>query len=118
MGLRPVIALRWTVVVLLVLIAVLQLRLWTDTTGMPGVRRLEQSIARQRAENVALRKRNDALAADVSDLKSGREAIEDRARQELGMTKPGEVFYQVIEDTPPEDSELESNKPEDSSDDP
>ncbi len=102
MGLRPIIALRWTVVVLLVLIVALQVRLWTGTAGMPGVQRLEQRIARQRAENIALQKRNDALAADVADLKSGREAVEDRARQELGMTKPGEVFYQVIESEPAE----------------
>ncbi len=101
-GLRPVIALRWTVLVLLALVVALQLRLWTGTSGMPGVERLEQRIARQRAENLALRKRNDALAADVADLKSGREAVEDRARQELGMTRPGEVFYQVIEGAPPE----------------
>ena len=102
MTMRPVVALRWTVLVLLVLIVALQLRLWTGTAGMPGVHRLEVRIARQRAENEALRKRNDALAADVADLKSGREAIEDRARQELGMTRPGEVFYQVIETVPPE----------------
>ncbi|MEO6064339.1 MAG: cell division protein FtsB [Lysobacterales bacterium] len=118
MGLRPVIALRWTVVVLLVLIAVLQLRLWTDTSGMPGVRSLEESIARQRAENVALRKRNDELAADVSDLKSGREAIEDRARQELGMTRPGEVFYQVIESTPSEDEGTGESRSQDRGNDP
>ena len=104
MGLRPVIALRWTVLVLIVLIVALQLRLWTGTAGMPGVARLDQNIARQRAENEALRQRNDALAADVTDLKSGREAVEDRARQELGMTKPGEVFYQVIEKKPIEDN--------------
>jgi len=107
MAMRPVVALRWTVLVLFVLIVALQLRLWTGTAGMPGVQRLEVRIARQRAENEALRKRNDALAADVADLKSGREAIEDRARQELGMTKPGEVFYQVIE-TAPQDAAPES----------
>ncbi len=100
MRLRPVTALRFTVVILLTLIVVLQLRLWTDDAGMPGVRRLEDRIGRQRAENESLRVRNDALAADVADLKSGEEAIEDRARQDLGMTRPGEVFYQVIEAIP------------------
>lgn len=104
MGLRPVIALRWTVLVLLLLIVALQLRLWTGTSGMPGVHRLEERISRQGTENIALRKRNDALAADVTDLKSGREAVEDRARQELGMTKPGEIFYQVIESASAEDT--------------
>lgn len=100
MGLRPVTAFRITVIVLTVLIVALQMRLWTRAEGIPGVTRLEERIARQKAENIALGKRNDALAADVSDLKSGREAIEDRAREELGMTRPGEVFYQVIEDAP------------------
>lgn len=105
MGLRPVTAFRILVLVLIVLIVALQLRLWTRAEGMPGVTRLEDRIARQKAENLALGKRNDALAADVSDLKSGREAIEDRAREELGMTRPGEVFYQVIEDAPADTSE-------------
>ncbi len=100
MGLRPVTAFRITVVVLIALIVALQMRLWTRAEGLPGVRRLEARIERQKGENVTLGRRNDALAADVSDLKSGREAIEDRAREELGMTRPGEVFYQVIEDEP------------------
>jgi len=105
MALRPVTAFRWTVLVLLALIVALQVRLWTGTAGMPGVERLEKSIARQRSENVVLLRRNEALAADVADLKSGREAVEERAREELGMTKPGEVFYQVIEPTAPAGAE-------------
>ena len=54
--------------------------------------------AEQEAENGQLRQRNEALAAEVEDLKSGEAAIEERARSELGMVKPGETFYRVIDD--------------------
>ena len=55
-------------------------------------------MAQQQAENLKLRQRNEALAAEVQDLKSGEAAVEERARSELGMVKPGETFYRVIED--------------------
>jgi len=88
---------RWVALILLVLIGVLQLRLWTGPWSLPEVHRLEDKVKAQREENEALKKRNAALAADVEDLKSGKEAVEERARSELGMVKPGEVFYQVID---------------------
>jgi cell division protein FtsB len=62
---------------LLVLGVVLQVRLWTGAGGMPEVWRLQERVADQRQENDALARRNDALAADVADLKDGREAVED-----------------------------------------
>ena len=92
----------WLALALLVLVAALQLKLWTGTGGMPDVARLRARVEAQRVENEALRKRNYALAADVGDLKEGREAVEERARSELGMVKPGETFYQVIEASPAE----------------
>jgi cell division protein FtsB len=58
-------------------------------------------VATQRQENARLQHRNDALSAEVEDLKSGEAAIEDRARSELGMIKPGETFYRVVEPAPP-----------------
>lgn len=94
---RPRHALRWFALGLLTLGVVLQIRLWSGAGGMPEVWRLQERVADQRAENDALARRNQALAADVADLKDGREAVEERARAELGMTRPGEVFYQVIE---------------------
>ena len=90
----------WIVLALLVLIAALQLKLWTGTGGTPDVTRLRARVEAQRAENETLKQRNEALAADVRDLKEGREAVEERARSELGMVKPGETFYQVIEESP------------------
>lgn len=92
----------WVALALLVLIAALQLKLWTGTGGVPDVSRLRARIESQRAESDALRKRNAALEADVRDLKQAREAVEERARAELGMVKPGETFYQVIESAPAE----------------
>ena len=56
--------------------------------------------ATRREENRQLQRRNQELGADVEDLKEGREAVEERARSELGMVKPGEVFYQVVEPGP------------------
>jgi cell division protein FtsB len=82
---------------LLVLIGFLQWRFWTGPWSLPEVRHLESRVKAQRAENETLRQRNARSAADVQDLKTGKEAVEERARTELGMTRPGEVFYQVVE---------------------
>jgi cell division protein FtsB len=88
---------RWAALLLLALIGALQLKLWTGQGGMPEVWRLRERVETQREENATLRERNAATAADVQDLKTGQEAVEERARSELGMVKPGEVFYQVVE---------------------
>ncbi|HET9189538.1 MAG TPA: septum formation initiator family protein, partial [Rudaea sp.] len=60
----------------------------------------QERITEQKAENLKLKQRNEALSAEVQDLKSGKGAIEERARTELGLIKPGEVFYQVVEPAP------------------
>ncbi|CAH0534353.1 Cell division protein FtsB [Vibrio stylophorae] len=68
--------------------------------GKNGVRdhhQLEQDIAHETQANVALKQRNAQMWAEIDDLKSGNAAIEERARHELGMIKPDEVFYRVIE---------------------
>ncbi len=64
---------------------------------MPDLWRLRDRLAAQQLENDQLSERNRALAAEVEDLKAGLEAVEERARAELGMIKRGETFYQVIE---------------------
>ena len=92
---------RWLIVGLILLLIGLQAKLWFGHGGRPEVQHLQERVATQKLENAELHKRNDALAAEVEDLKSGTEAIEERARSELGMIKPGEVFYQVIEPEPP-----------------
>jgi cell division protein FtsB len=91
---------RLLITVLLVLLAVLQYRLWVGEGSLAEVSNLQQEIAAQQQELVKLRQRNRALEAEVLDLKQGLEAIEERARSELGMIKEGETFYQVIEPEP------------------
>ncbi|MGL6291576.1 MAG: septum formation initiator family protein [Silanimonas sp.] len=65
--------------------------------GRAQLSELQARVAAQEAENAKLEQRNQALAADVAELKSGEAAVEDRARAELGMIKPGETFYRVVE---------------------
>ncbi len=89
---------RWGLIgFLLLLAAFLQLRLWWGEGGLGEARELQRRVGEQRQENARLQQRNDALEAEVEDLKSGEAAVEDRARSELGMVKPGEVFYRVVE---------------------
>jgi cell division protein FtsB len=89
--------LRIVLLLLLVLLGWLQYRLWFGGGGEREVAQLQAQVARQRHDNTGLQQRNDALAAEVDDLKSGEAAVEERARNELGMIKPGETFYRVIE---------------------
>ena len=84
---------------LLVLLVLLQYRLWLGDGGMREVARLRTEIEHQKVENATLRERNRTLAAEVQDLKKGTTAIEERARTDLGMVGQGETFFQVV--TPP-----------------
>ncbi len=83
-------------IVLGVLLVLLQFRLWVGDGSVAEVWGLRQQVEAQRTENAALRERNQALEAEVLDLKTGLAAIEERARSELGMIKEGETFYQVV----------------------
>lgn len=92
--------LRLLSVLLVALLALLQYRLWWGEGGRRSVAGLQQQVNRQARENEGLQQRNAALAAEVEDLKSGEAAVEARARSELGMIKPGETFYRVVENEP------------------
>ena len=81
-----------------VLLGWLQYRLWYGVGGTTQVEELRARVEAQARQNEGLQQRNDALAAEVADLKSGEAAIEERARGELGMIKPGETFYRVVDD--------------------
>lgn len=85
------------IAILLTALVVLQYQLWQGDRGMPGVHRLETAIASQREENARLEDRNRRLGAEVLDLKEGLEAVEERARTNLGMIGRDEIFYQVLE---------------------
>jgi len=92
-------ALRIVLLLLVALLVWLQYRLWLGGGGQGEVQALQQQVQQQARDNGGLKQRNDALGAEVKDLKNegGGEAIEERARSELGMIKPGETFYRVVE---------------------
>jgi len=77
-------------------IVLLQYPLWFGKGGWLRVWGLERQVQEQKQNNAALAQRNGALDAEVRDLKQGFEAIEERARYELGMIKQDEIFYQVV----------------------
>lgn len=89
--------LRYIALILLILLIALEVKLWAGDGGMRDVWRLQQRLSDQKVENLKLKQRNEKLAAEVRDLKTGKDAIEERARSELGLIKPGEVFYQVVD---------------------
>jgi len=82
--------------VLLLLLFWLQYKIWLQDGGIPEVVQLQQEVEDVKVEVESLRERNASLDAEVKDLKKGLDAIEERARSELGMIKEGEVYYQVI----------------------
>ncbi len=84
-------------IILAVLLVLLQFRLWVSDTGYRAAWRLDEQVAAQQVENDALRERNRALAAEVSDLKTGLDAVQEIARSELGMIREGETLFQVVE---------------------
>lgn len=91
---------RWVALVLIALLIALQVKLWVGDGGMRDLRTIRARVSAQQAENARLKQRNEKLGADVEDLKHGQDAVEARARSQLGLVKPGEVFYQVVT-TPP-----------------
>jgi len=91
---------KWLAAALLVAVVLLQYRVWVSDDGMRGLARLKHAVAAQRAENEQLAERNRQLAAEVRDLKTGMEALEERARSELGMVAHNETFYQVVPSRP------------------
>ncbi|MFP4648944.1 MAG: cell division protein FtsB [Halorhodospira sp.] len=90
---------RWGIGALVLLLIVLQAQLWwLGQANVPAFLELRGAVARQQAENERLEARNEALAAEVENLKEGGEALEERARYELGMIREEETFYQVVEE--------------------
>ena len=81
---------------LLIFIMLLQYRLWFGKNSVPDYLALKEEMHRQQLDNDKLKQRNKLLYADTDDLKSGMEAIEELARNELGMIKTGETFFRLI----------------------
>jgi cell division protein FtsB len=86
---------KWLAAALAVVLVLLQYRIWVSDNGVRQVERLRQAVAAQQAEDAQLAERNRQLAAEVRDLKTGMDALEERARSDLGMIARNETFYQV-----------------------
>lgn len=93
---------RWIWSILILLLLVLQYRLWFGEPGLPDVWQVKEDIAEQKRINQDLLERNRRLEAEVQDLKKGLSALEERARSEMGMIGEGETFFQVIPEQEPE----------------
>ena len=87
-----------TIAVLVLILLGLQFRLWTGQGSFAHIHQLNSQIAAQEEANAELEQRNDRLLADVEELKTGLDAIEERARHELGMVREGETFYMIVEE--------------------
>ena len=81
---------------LLIVFSLLQYRLWFGKNSVPDYLALQEDVTRQQLANEKLKQRNKLLYADTDDLKLGTEAIEERARNELGMIKENETFFRLI----------------------
>jgi cell division protein FtsB len=90
---------KWLTLALAALVGLIQFPLWVGKGGWLRVWEIDQQIYAQRATNTRLKARNAALDAEVRDLKHGVEAVEERARSELGMVRQDEVFFQLLDET-------------------
>ncbi|TXS95390.1 cell division protein FtsB [Parahaliea maris] len=89
---------RWLLAVLVALLLVLQYRLWIAEGSLAEKHRLELQVVEQTAINAELRERNAVLEREVLELQSGNRGVEQRAREQLGLIREGEVFYQFAEE--------------------
>ncbi|MGO2010432.1 MAG: cell division protein FtsB [Pseudoalteromonas sp.] len=87
-------------IALLCLALFVQYRLWFGHNGLQDYSRLKNAVASHQQTNEKLVKRNKVLQADIKDLKVGKEGVEERARNELGMIKPDETFIRVLPGNP------------------
>ena len=88
---------RIVIILLVSVLAALQYRLWFGKNSLPDYWRLQQEVQHQRKANDNLARRNEVLYADIKDLREGEDALEERARNELGMIKKEEVFFYFLD---------------------
>lgn len=86
---------RFVPAILIALLALFHAQLWLGRGSIPTVRNMQQRLDEQNAKNIKAQVANEQLAAEVRDLKEGLEMVEEKARSELGMVKPNEIFVQV-----------------------
>jgi cell division protein FtsB len=99
---------------LLIAALALQYRLWLSDDGVREVHRLQDAVTAQKQQNTELKERNEQLAAEVKDLKEGLDAVEERARSDLGMVGANESFYQVVAPPPADHNPAPAAAPADS----
>ena len=87
---------KWIALILIVLFAGLQYRLWFGKNSVPDFQAKQIQIQTLEEQNADLRQRNQLLRADIDDLQLGIESMEERARNELGLIKEGETFYRIL----------------------
>lgn len=87
---------RFTLIILIALLALFHTQLWVGRGSIPNVRLMEQRLDEQLKNNARSQLQNNQLAAEVRDLKEGLDMVEEKARQELGMVKPNEIFVQIV----------------------
>jgi cell division protein FtsB len=83
--------------IIILLVSLLQYRLWYGNGGIEEIKALQQRLDDLKEQVEEKKERNEALYAEVEDLRKGQEALEERARDELGMIREGETFFQVLE---------------------
>lgn len=98
---------RWILLISLLLVVGLQYRLWWGEGGRLELQRLQQQAQDAQRENAILRERNADMARQVMDLKSGQTVLEQRAREELGLARDDEVYYQFVDPKKAPDKALE-----------
>lgn len=86
---------RFVPVVLITLLVIVQAQLWFGRGGVPSVAELERDLQLQKVANGEARRKIEQLSAEVNDLKEGLNMVEERARHELGMVKPDEIYVQI-----------------------
>ena len=89
---------RLSIAFLALMVLGLQYRLWVGEGSVAHAGQLQARVEAQRAMNLASRERNRILRAEIIELKRGPESVEERARSELGMVKPGETLYLIVDD--------------------
>lgn len=88
---------KWLFVILLGLLSALQYRLWTGEGSIAEIKEILARIEDQQQELGQLRARNKALEAEIRDLQQGLDAVEERARNEIGLIRQGETFYRIVD---------------------
>jgi len=87
---------KWITILLIVLLAGLQARLWVGKNSISDYQKMETQINQLTQQNAKLQQRNSLIKADINDLELGIDSIEERARNELGLIKQGETFYRIL----------------------